>query len=85
MHNLPTALSLHADSHIMDLACGRGRHALFLSEQGYDVTGIDLSPNSIAYAQQEARKKAWENNKKKIKFFLRSIMRLLRLWIFIMN
>lgn len=43
---------------ILDIACGRGRHALFLSEQGYDVTGIDLSPNSITYAQQEAKKKA---------------------------
>ena len=43
---------------ILDIACGRGRHALFLSELGYDVTGIDLSPNSIAYAQQEAKNKA---------------------------
>ncbi|GAB3299155.1 SAM-dependent methyltransferase [Hymenobacter tenuis] len=39
---------------LLDLACGKGRHALYFSEQGYDVTGVDLSPQSIAHAQQFA-------------------------------
>ena len=39
---------------LLDLACGKGRHARYLSEQGYDVTGVDLSPQSIGYAQQYA-------------------------------
>lgn len=39
---------------LLDLACGKGRHAVYLSQQGYDVTGVDLSPQSIAYAQQFA-------------------------------
>jgi len=39
---------------LLDLACGKGRHAVYLSEQGYDVTGVDLSPGSIAYAQRYA-------------------------------
>ena len=27
---------------LLDLACGKGRHSRYLSEQGYDVTGVDL-------------------------------------------
>jgi SAM-dependent methyltransferase len=36
----------------LDIACGRGRHALVLSEQGLDTIGIDLSAESIEYARQ---------------------------------
>lgn len=32
---------------LVDLACNRGRHAAWMSARGYDVTGIDLSPESI--------------------------------------
>ncbi|SHI40322.1 Methyltransferase domain-containing protein [Hymenobacter daecheongensis DSM 21074] len=45
LHPKPTA-------RLLDLACGKGRHAIHLSEKGYDVTGVDLSPESIAYARQ---------------------------------
>lgn len=41
-----------ADSRMLDVACGRGRHSRFLAEKGFDVTGIDLSFDSIAYAKQ---------------------------------
>jgi len=41
-----------ADSRMLDVACGRGRHAFFLASKGFDVTGIDLSHDSIAYAKQ---------------------------------
>lgn len=44
------------NARLLDLACGKGRHAVYLSQQGYDVTGVDLSPESIAYAQQRAHK-----------------------------
>lgn len=37
---------------MLDVACGRGRHAKILAEKGFDVTGIDLAPSSIAYALQ---------------------------------
>jgi len=40
------------NSKIIDIACGKGRHSLFLSELGHDVTGIDLSENSIKYAKE---------------------------------
>jgi SAM-dependent methyltransferase len=39
------------------LACGKGRHAVYLSQHGYDVTGVDLSPESIAYAQEYAHER----------------------------
>ena len=35
---------------ILDLACGNGRHAVFLNTLGYDVTGADLSANNISQA-----------------------------------
>jgi SAM-dependent methyltransferase len=41
-----------AGSRMLDVACGRGRHSRFLSSKGYDVTGIDLSFQSIAFAKQ---------------------------------
>lgn len=37
---------------LLDLACGAGRHSKVLHSLGYDVTGVDLSPNSIAQANQ---------------------------------
>lgn len=41
-----------ANAHILDLACGKGRHARFIAEQGFTVTGLDLAPESIANARQ---------------------------------
>ncbi len=39
---------------VLDLACGQGRHAQYLSRRGFDVTGIDLAPENIAAAQARA-------------------------------
>ena len=36
----------------LDLACGKGRHALQISEKGFATMGVDLSANSIEFAQQ---------------------------------
>jgi len=52
MKNLTQFLELKEGAKILDLACGKGRHSKFLNTLGYDVTGVDLSPNSIAYAEQ---------------------------------
>ena len=52
MDNLTKYLKLPERASILDLACGKGRHALYLNSLGYDVTGVDLSANSIAYARQ---------------------------------
>jgi SAM-dependent methyltransferase len=43
-------LSPASGSYMLDVACGKGRHALQLAAKGYDVTGIDLSEDSIKEA-----------------------------------
>jgi len=52
MQNLTSYLNIPEHGKILDLACGKGRHAKYLNSLGYNVTGIDLSENSIAYAKQ---------------------------------
>ena len=37
---------------IQDLACGKGRHAIYLNKKGINVEGLDLSPQNIAFAKQ---------------------------------
>jgi len=52
MGNLVDYLKLSKGDKILDLPCGKGRHALFLYEQGFKTTGADLSVNSIEHARQ---------------------------------
>jgi SAM-dependent methyltransferase len=49
---LLTVLDLPPGARVLDLACGRGRHARYLAEKGYEVTGIDISSSSISHARQ---------------------------------
>ena len=57
MKNLVSFLKLDPGASILDLACGKGRHSVFLNKLGFDVTGVDLSENSIAYAREFANEK----------------------------
>lgn len=52
MDNLTQYLNLPAKSKVLDLACGKGRHAIYLNQLGYDVVGADLSENSIEEAKK---------------------------------
>lgn len=52
INNLLRKLMPDANSTIMDLACGAGRHSIFLANKGFDVTGIDLSNRSIRQAKR---------------------------------
>lgn len=52
LENMFRAVPLIEGSTILDVPCGRGRHASFLAKNGYKVTGLDLSPESIAYAKE---------------------------------
>ena len=38
---------------ILDLGCGPGLYTIRLSAAGYDVTGMDYSRRSIAYAKEQ--------------------------------
>ena len=46
-----------ASASMLDIACGKGRHALAMAEKGFQVTGIDISPAMI----EEARKLEQDN------------------------
>ncbi len=45
--NLLKTLQPETGNKFLDLACGRGRHSVFIHNHGYDVTGLDLSKASI--------------------------------------
>ena len=50
-----------SQSRMLDVACGKGRHSMQLAGKGFDVTGIDLSEDSI--------KKALENEANNLHFY----------------
>lgn len=52
MYNLTNYLNIPEQGKILDLACGKGRHAIYLNKMGFNVTGVDLSKNSIEHAKQ---------------------------------
>lgn len=37
---------------VLDLACGKGRHAIYLNEKGLEVIGVDLSEKNIKEAKR---------------------------------
>ena len=49
---LITHLQPAEGSFMLDVACGKGRHSIQLAGKGFDVTGIDLSEESIDEALQ---------------------------------
>ena len=54
-------LKIPEHSKIIDLACGKGRHAVFLNRMGFEVLGLDLSEESIS------QNKIFENDMLKFK------------------
>ncbi len=58
-------------SYMLDIACGKGRHSRLLASKGFNVTGIDLSADSII----EAKKYESEN----LEFFVHDMR--LPFWI----
>ncbi|MFO7929669.1 MAG: class I SAM-dependent methyltransferase [Candidatus Humimicrobiaceae bacterium] len=41
----------------IDLGCGTGNYTIYLSEQGFDMTGVDISSKAIEIAKKNSRKK----------------------------
>nr|WP_315240378.1 class I SAM-dependent methyltransferase [uncultured Flavobacterium sp.] len=54
MDNLTHYLNLPEKAKVLDLACGKGRHSIYLNQLGYNVLGADLSENSIAEASKNS-------------------------------
>ena len=51
--NLITHLQIPKGSKLIDIACGKGRHAKYFNKKGMNVIGVDLSPNSISAAKKD--------------------------------
>ncbi|KIA95717.1 MULTISPECIES: bifunctional 2-polyprenyl-6-hydroxyphenol methylase/3-demethylubiquinol 3-O-methyltransferase UbiG [unclassified Flavobacterium] len=54
MDNLTHYLNLPEKANVLDLACGKGRHSIYLNQLGFNVLGADLSENSIAEASKNS-------------------------------
>lgn len=52
IQKLCASLQLKEGQLVLDLACGKGRHTRVFHRLGYNATGVDLSPESIAYAKE---------------------------------
>ena len=70
LDNIVKFLKPASSSNMLDQACGKGRHAKYLNSLGFDVTGIDLSKQSIA----DCRK--FENEH--LEFFVHDMRRIFR-------
>jgi len=47
---------LNKKQRTLDLACGYGRFTIPLAKQGYNIEGLDLSPNLLRKAKKDAKK-----------------------------
>jgi SAM-dependent methyltransferase len=54
LESLLSAHGVEAGASLLDLGCGTGSHDIPLALAGFDVTGVDLSPDMIAIAQGKA-------------------------------
>ncbi|HEY5674162.1 MAG TPA: class I SAM-dependent methyltransferase [Malonomonas sp.] len=44
----------------LDIACGMGRNAIYLAEQGFAVTAVDMSEVALSYLKEEAQRRGLE-------------------------
>lgn len=70
LDNLITHLKPFSNQSFLDFACGKGRHSVYLNSMGFDVTGIDLSVESIEHCKQ------FENEH--LQFYVHDMRRLFR-------
>ena len=56
---------------VLELGCGPGRNAIYLANEGFDVTAVDLSIEGISWAKERALAKGVE-----IEFICNSIFNL---------
>jgi SAM-dependent methyltransferase len=70
LDNLINFIKPVPEARILDVACGKGRHSIYLNKKGFDVTGFDLSAESIIYDKQ------FENDK--LNFYLHDMREVFR-------
>lgn len=49
-----TMLKPEGGERVLDLACGTGRHSRELTRRGFEVVGVDISPELLEMAEREA-------------------------------
>ncbi len=49
-------LDLKGDERILDLACGYGRHSLEFAKRGFEVVGVDITPEYVSDGNENAEK-----------------------------
>jgi len=69
INNLIDYLVPPKEASLLDACCGKGRHALYMNQLGFNVDAFDLSANNIEHA------KKYENNK--LHFFENDIRQVL--------
>jgi len=57
LNKVAALLNIAPQAKVLDLACGKGRHAIHLSKLGLDVIGLDLSQKNIANAHVMSNEK----------------------------
>jgi SAM-dependent methyltransferase len=53
-------LGAQGGERVLDMACGTGRHSLELARRGFDVVGVDISPDLLAIAEADAAEQSLE-------------------------
>ena len=51
----------HKFRDVLDLGCGVGRHCVYLSENGFDVVGLDVSGSALSTAKEWIQEKRLTN------------------------
>jgi len=69
--NLIAFLQPPSGSIMLDVACGKGRHSIYLNKLGYNVDGFDLAENSIIVAKKQEAKN--------LKFYVNDIRKPLKI------
>ena len=57
-HFIEACLKAHGPKegrHLFDIGCGAGRHLLHLAHKGYQMTGIDVRPEMVAFVEDAAK------------------------------
>ena len=75
VRHLAEILGVSLRSPVIDIACGPGRHSIQLAHEGYDVTGLDFSPDFLELAREAA---ATGSNAGRVPEFVRGDMRQLK-------
>ncbi|EMR00629.1 class I SAM-dependent methyltransferase [Cesiribacter andamanensis] len=57
INNLVAYFGFSPAHSLQDLACGKGRHSIYLNQLGFNVTGLDLSEQNIRYARRYANER----------------------------